>query len=302
MEKFNALDIATISNADLQIKDVAQNCGLVARQTFGLDFIFDKSGQVLCIEINGYMSGINGYRHVCNSDEYIKLRPYLKTFIDHVASSYALSKAKGVIFFSDLAIDIYRLTATNRILLRRFPSDLENIASHFFTDKLRQKSVIPETSRVNTLNVNELQSVPESERGNYLVKPRFAAYGDGIVSLDKLKGSAFSCLLRDKRFIIEHFVKSLPADFDKKRRFASMRLFTVCRFYFNHKDKNIYISPETVLAYQRVAEDPIVNISRGAKAVPASRREFERAWKVSRRIISNISNKILKVRSSRFIS
>ncbi len=302
MEKFNAFDIETFSNGNLDISYCTKNSYvLTARQTFGFDFIFDKKGQAVCIEINGYMSGIDGYARVCSAGEYIKLRSYLRDFIDYVTTRYTFSRSGRIMFMSDLLMSIHSLIISNKILAKRYPSELENLAPSIFTDKLLQKTVIPKICKVEALSATALQCLPKSERKNYLVKPRRSYCGKGIVGLDKLSDNAFSRLLNGKQFIVEPFIKSSCADFDRQDRFASMRLFTVCRFYSGSNSGMISIVPETIFAYQRVSDSPIVNLSKGAEAIPASKREFEKVWPLARRIISNISNSVLKVSNSRFV-
>ncbi len=308
MEFFSIKQVPCISAGTIHSKDLDNLGALLARQTFGFDFIFSailNTKKPVCVEFNGWRSGINGLyklvgfsKNSFDTDTRIVTRSCASLLLEKAFCRFDKQNSYESHFnfyygaLLPLKIQLFRI---KQIFVykwknkRNIGCDIESVCEEIFNDKLVQKQFIPAPHRIPSVKPDEM-----SDKTLYMLKYRFASGGSEINLVDKSNISESRLLMNGfDDVIIEPYIEPLPADIKFKRgqyTRACMRLYSTFRFY--SEGEVISIVPELALAYQRVAQninEKIINLSRGAIPVPASRREFDLAWPVAKEVVTKVA-------------
>jgi hypothetical protein len=288
------------------------------RASVGFDFIFikDELGRkkALCIELNGQETGVFGFAELKDQDMTSQIVAGIRTRYDeeHMRAGRESVRLKEMLKSNSIeeqtgAIDLLLEQPKRDVILQKKhmikhafenPAIIEDIAN----DKHKQEAVIPEESRPAFWH----EESPSSSTGYFIIKPRRSRGGKGIIVLkqDQLqetleKGKeALGFLKFEDNFVVQDFYFALGADNATdtyKDNPASLRLLIDFQYMEDGSIKKIQ-----QVAYQRVSphksgknqetlnENNIVNKSREAVAVAASKDEVSLASQVAEEIIKNL--------------
>ena len=312
---FNINDLPCTYNGQIDISRFKDNAQLIARQTFGLDFIFVNGAngkEVRCVEIGGRYSGIDGFlksmahlkdRH----DSLTKIIARAHSFdftLKAVSAFYSMYLQQNFLqfLFNNMLLNfpqhffISRVAFFHKLYRNRY-ADLEYTRSTIFWNKKAQKVVIPYEYRIPYIK----QICEINEGSDYLIKPKVGMQGRGIIKAHSFYAEKYVGI---PWYIVEPMLYALPVElaFDKPKNRASMRIYANISFY--ERRDQVLIVPDFALAYQRVAALPgevVVNFSKGASAYPASKSEFALAWQAFQEVVKNISRKILQKENTVFV-
>lgn len=283
------------------------------RASLGFDFIFflNEKGEkkALCIEINGQRTGVRGYAEVTSVDKNSQFLAKSRMTVSHKKKE-AIQLAKEKVqraeraYISEEGVKQLAEEEKNQILsdVRLFEYAFENPAfiEDVANNKAKQEAFIPEEYRPRYWQGDG----DISKTGFWIIKPNtsFGGRGITIVSQDELPKALanireeLGIIGGETLFTIQEFYEALGAERapeEVAKNPASLRLLIDFQYLEDGTVRKIQ-----QVAYQRVSpqetdrqnleETAIVNFSRGAKAVEASREEIQQATAAAEGIIQNI--------------